>query len=114
MKVRRDDLPRDLKVLRYLDALNAGELETAMILWEEASQDPELERILIELDGALFAEVSGGDQPASAGPELGVHQNHRPIRLALGQAPSAGRHRAIANAVIGGLAAAGLLTCDDR
>ena len=68
MKVRRDDLPRDLKVLRYLDALNAGELETAMILWEEASQDPELERMLIELDGALFAEVSGGDQTAKRRP----------------------------------------------
>jgi hypothetical protein len=57
MKEPRNHLPRDLKALRYLDALNAGDLEAVSTLWEEASHDPELERTLAELDGAMFGEV---------------------------------------------------------
>jgi len=66
MKEPRDHLPRDLKALRYLDALNAGDLEAVAVLWEEASHDPELERILAEVDGALFAENSTTDGNAGA------------------------------------------------
>ena len=54
MKEPRNHLPRDLKALRYLDALNAGDLEAVSALWEEASHDPELERMLAELDGACL------------------------------------------------------------
>jgi hypothetical protein len=59
MKEPRNHLPGDLKALRYLDALNAGDLEAVSTLWEEASHDPELERTLAEVDGALFQEVLG-------------------------------------------------------
>jgi hypothetical protein len=59
MKEPRNHLPRDLKALQYLDALDAGDLEAVSTLWEEASHDPELERMLAELDGAMFGEVLG-------------------------------------------------------
>jgi hypothetical protein len=51
--MRANHLRRDLQALRYLDALDAGDLETVAAMWEEASHDPELERTLAELDGAL-------------------------------------------------------------
>jgi hypothetical protein len=57
MKEPRHHLAGDLKALRYLDALNAGYLETVSALWEEASHEPELERILAELDDATFQEM---------------------------------------------------------
>ena len=56
---------RDLKALRYLDALNAGDLEAVSALWEEASHDPELERMLAELDDAMFQEIAGKREPAT-------------------------------------------------
>ncbi|HKI19789.1 MAG TPA: hypothetical protein VKA15_18015 [Isosphaeraceae bacterium] len=59
MNEPRKYLPRDLKAMRYLDALNAGDLEAVSTLWEEASHDPELERVLAELDGAMLQEVLG-------------------------------------------------------
>jgi len=59
MKEPRNDMPLDLQALRYLDALNAGDLEAVSTLWEEASRAPELERMLAELDGAMFGEVLG-------------------------------------------------------
>ncbi len=70
MKERRNHLPRDLKALRYLDALNAGDLDAVSNLWEEASHDPELERMLVEIDGAVFQEIPGNPRslPARFGP----------------------------------------------
>ena len=59
MKEPRNHLPRDLEALRYLDALNAGDLEAVSALWEDASHDPELERMLAELDA--------GDVPGDSG-----------------------------------------------
>jgi hypothetical protein len=59
MKQSRRHLPGDLKALRYLDALNAGDLEAVACLWEAAADDPELERMLTEIDEALFQEITG-------------------------------------------------------
>ncbi len=69
MKEPRNHLASDLKALRYLDALNAGDLEAVSALWEEASHDPELERMLAELDGAMFQEIPGN--PSSLPERLG-------------------------------------------
>jgi hypothetical protein len=51
----------DRVALRYLDALDAGDLETAALLWEAAADDPDLERLLGEVtDGVAEEEgVSG-------------------------------------------------------
>ena len=59
MKAPQNDLASDLRALRYLDALNAGDLEAVSDLWQEASHDPELERILAQLDEAMFEEIPG-------------------------------------------------------
>jgi hypothetical protein len=72
MKEPRKHLPLDLKALRYLDALNAGDLEAVSTLWEEASHDPELERMLVELDGAMFQEFLGNQ--SSLPEQLGRRQ----------------------------------------
>ncbi len=66
MKEPRNHLSRDLEALRYMDALNAGDLEAVTAAWEDASHDPELERMLAELDGAMFGEVRG-NQSSLAG-----------------------------------------------
>jgi hypothetical protein len=56
-------LPRDLDALRYLDALNAGDLEAVAEVWERASLDAELEQMLVEIDGALLVEARGDASP---------------------------------------------------
>jgi hypothetical protein len=66
MNEPRSHLPRDLEVLRYVDALNAGDLDAVAALWDEASCDPELERMLTELDVALFLEQAGAHGKADA------------------------------------------------
>lgn len=53
---------RDLVALLYVEAVQACDLETVAALWDDASQDPELERLLIEIDGALIDEVSRASQ----------------------------------------------------
>jgi hypothetical protein len=57
------DLHQDLEALRYLDALNSGDLEAVAEIWERASRDPELRQTLVELDGALFVEAQGNASP---------------------------------------------------
>ena len=54
--IQGDLLTHDLKALQYADTLDTGDLETVAALWDEASRDPRLEQVLIELDGALFDE----------------------------------------------------------
>ena len=56
-------LPQDLEALRYLDAVDAGDLEAVAEAWERAGRDPELQQMLVELDGALFAEARGNASP---------------------------------------------------
>jgi hypothetical protein len=59
MKETQSHLAGDLKALRYLDALNAGDLEAVAFLWEEAADDPQLERTLTDIDEAMFQEIDG-------------------------------------------------------
>jgi hypothetical protein len=58
-----DHLKRDLLALRYLDALDAGDLEAVADIWEGASRDPALEQLLSEFDGALFVEARANECP---------------------------------------------------
>ena len=72
MNEPKSDLARDLKALQYIDALHARDLEAVAALWDEASRDPELERVLAELEGALFAAASNlGGVPQPANPISG-------------------------------------------
>jgi hypothetical protein len=88
-------LPRDLRALRYLDALQAGDLEAVAAFWEEAGRDPVLEAMLAELDDALFAEEVEANQIRAA--ELP------------GARPPSYRRRWLSGAGIAALAAACLL-----
>jgi hypothetical protein len=60
----RNLLKSDLKAMRYLDALAAGDLEVVANLWVEAGADPELERTLTEIDGAFFEEAAASHRRA--------------------------------------------------
>jgi hypothetical protein len=77
--------------MRYLDALDAGDLEAVAALWEDAAADPELERMLTELDGAVFPEILG-----NPGARLERRGRRRP-------------RWAVWGAAVGTIAAAGLL-----
>jgi hypothetical protein len=106
MKEPRNHLPLDLKALRYLDALDAGDLEAVAALWDEASRDPQLERTLAELDDALFVEGAGANGKADAE----RIQSLIPKRLPSGlPAPRPLASRGRWAGVVGGLAAACLL-----
>ena len=73
--------PHDVKVVRYLDALNAGDLEAVAALWNEASHDTELERILVEVDTALFVEESGVSGAGGANQEQRLLSSRLPAML---------------------------------
>ena len=84
MNEPRRHLPGDLKALRYLDALNTGDLEAVARLWEAAADDPQLERMLTEIDEAMFQEIAG--KPSSHSERLA-----RP-KAPLGRLERIGRH----------------------
>jgi hypothetical protein len=46
----------DLAVIRYVTALDQGDLGAVATVWEQAERDPELERALWEVDEALLLE----------------------------------------------------------
>ncbi|HZU36623.1 MAG TPA: hypothetical protein VFA18_11970 [Gemmataceae bacterium] len=52
----RDQVRRDVRAAAYLDALDAGDLQTIATLWDEASHDSELEHLLAEVDARVFVE----------------------------------------------------------
>ncbi len=58
---RHDDRNwRERESLRYLDALDAGDLVAVAAIWGEAAGDPDLETLLRDLDDGLFAEEGPG------------------------------------------------------
>jgi hypothetical protein len=109
MREPRNHLPRDLQGLRYLDALDAGDLEAVAALWEEASRDPELERMLAELDGALLAEHAGANEQADAERVRGPRAKHLPGRRPPSQPAAMRRRWAVGISLAGAVVAACLL-----
>jgi hypothetical protein len=85
MTERHEFLSHDLVALRYLDAVNAGDLETVAALWDQASRDPQLGRILGELDQELFFEESGSRAKGSSsrGPRRAVAGHRASLFAAL-------------------------------
>lgn len=49
---------RDIVALEFLEAIDAGDAETIALLWERATEDPELEEFLRELGKGLY-ELEG-------------------------------------------------------
>jgi len=88
MKEPQNHLPADLKALRYLDALNAGDLEAVAALWEEASRDPELERMLAEVDDALVVEEARAIHKANPERVPGLPPQPLPSRFPTPQPPA--------------------------
>ena len=77
MSELHDHLSHDLKALRYLDALESGDLGTVAAMWEDASRDGELERVLTELDEELFK----AEAAAKAGHSVGLQGASAPEHL---------------------------------
>jgi len=103
MNEPQSHLLRDILALRYLDAANAGDLDAVAALWDEAARDPELERMLAEIDGTLFEEETERRSRVNASQHLSGGQ--------LAPMPfSWRRHRGRRLGVAGFLAAACLLT----
>src|SRR4051794_32179313 len=48
---------RDQQVERYILALDRGDFDTVAAILAAAEADPELDRLLVEVDGALHAEA---------------------------------------------------------
>ena len=77
MSELHDHLSHDLKALRYLDALESRDLGTVAAMWEDASRDGELERVLTELDEELFK----AEAAAKAGLSVGLQGSAAPEHL---------------------------------
>ncbi len=60
MSAHTDRFWRERMAVRYLDALDAGDLEAIVELWDQAAADPELEALLHELNDGLHAEEGLG------------------------------------------------------
>jgi hypothetical protein len=54
---RERELQMDLFALRYLEALEHGDLDTVAVLWAEAADDAELERLLHEVNDELAGDA---------------------------------------------------------
>lgn len=79
MSQPRDRFWRERVGVRYLDALDAGDLDTVAALWEEAADDPELEALLHELNDGLYEEDGGGaDLAVDADRVLELARRHLP------------------------------------
>ena len=56
MSAPDDRYARERMAIRYLDALDAGDLDAVAALWERAASDPELAGLLDEVNRGLEAE----------------------------------------------------------
>ncbi|HEY7424703.1 MAG TPA: hypothetical protein VH682_10785 [Gemmataceae bacterium] len=69
--------------LRYLDALDAGDVGTLAELWEKAAEDPQLEQMLGELtDGIALEEGLDAAWEANAERVRGLLREHLPSAFA--------------------------------
>ena len=73
--------------LRYLDALDAGDAGALADLWEQASANPELERVLSELTDGLAAEEGASFWQEDAARVRTLLSEHLPSAFTLSADP---------------------------
>ena len=82
MNAKRDEVLRDLLATQYLDALDRGDLESVASLWQQAADDPALERALCDLsDGILSEEGPSADFKTDALRVKALSERHLSGRL---------------------------------
>jgi hypothetical protein len=79
MSAHTDRFWRERMAVRYLDALDAGDLDTIGTLWERAATDDELHALLVELNHGLHEEEGlGTDFTTDAARVLELARRHLP------------------------------------
>jgi hypothetical protein len=79
MSAHADRFWRERMAVRYLDALDAADLDTIVALWEQAADDHELNTLLHELNEGLMAEEDiGTDLATDATRVLELARKHLP------------------------------------
>ena len=79
MSALTDRFWRERMAVRYLDALDTGDLDTIVALWEQAATDDELHALLVELNEGLHQEEGlGTDFTTDAARVLELARKHLP------------------------------------
>jgi len=79
MTAHTDRFWRERVAVCYLDALDAGDLDAIAALWEQATDDPQLESLLRELDEGLdIEEGPGADFASDTARVLELARRHLP------------------------------------
>ncbi len=86
MNEREREARLDLFAFRYLEAIQAGDLDAVDMLWAEADEDPELETLLHEVNDVLATEMI--DQAHAEAAVTAAVEQHMPSAKII--RPSAG------------------------
>ncbi len=101
--------------LRYLDALDAGDINTLAALWEQAAANPELEQVLGELTDGLAAEEGAWPSwEADAARVRDLLREHLPSGFSAPEEPPPLTVRDVAARLQSDNAVAGRLSVADR
>ncbi len=70
MTPSESEMQQDITLVRYLQALEAGDLDTLEAVWRQAETDPELEKALAGFNEELLLEIAGSSETAE--PDAGA------------------------------------------
>jgi diguanylate cyclase (GGDEF)-like protein len=69
MAMTETDLRRDAALVRYVEAVERGDLDTLAAIWQQAEADPSLEKVLVGFNDELLLESTGTLVPEDASPD---------------------------------------------